>query len=78
MCQPIALFCDQDISHHIGLIKKSVSQVDIYLRDISDMSYMHSLVKDIALSLPAVGVLNFMLEYPNQIVSHPSIILLWM
>jgi hypothetical protein len=73
ICQPIALSFDQDISYFFDLDREDVSKAYVYLRDFSDVAYIHNLVEDMGLSFPNVEGLTFRVKHPSQIVSLPSL-----
>ena len=73
ICLPIALSLDRDLTRFIKPLRENISGFSIYLRDFSDMAYIHSLVEDIGLSFPHIGGLTFKVKYPSQIVSQSSL-----
>jgi hypothetical protein len=63
---------DTDVARNISLEKQSVSGVDIYLRDFSDMAFVRRLVEEMIQNFPAVHNVGFLLQRSPRVVSPHS------
>jgi hypothetical protein len=72
ICGPIASSFDRPVTRDLSTMAESVSEVNIYLIDFSDLAYFHKIIEDIVSYLPQVSSLNLYIEHlTGQIVSHP-------
>jgi hypothetical protein len=72
ICGPITSSFDRPVTHGLPTMAESVSEVNIYLIDFSDLAYFRKIIEDMVSYLPQVSSLNLYIEHlTSQIVSHP-------
>jgi len=66
--------CDSDVGKEIRLEKSYVDGVCIYLRDLSDMTFLRLLVEEMTQNCPEVSKVTFLLQHLSQTsLDHPDL-----